>query len=85
MCGDDNRHLGMVKGALTGNRVAVIEEGGLDLLVGCLDTSDSVLLENVLSALAGSLTVLYIRTQLAHSGGVGWDGGCSRWCVFFGL
>ena len=33
MCGDDNRHLGLSGGAIQGNRVAVIEAGGLDALV----------------------------------------------------
>eukprot|EP01047_Picozoa_sp_COSAG01_P088355 COSAG01_NODE_20750_length_937_cov_1.239857_2_plen_47_part_00 len=43
MCSDDNRHLGMVGGALMGNRKVVVEEGGVELLVGFLDTEDKQL------------------------------------------
>jgi hypothetical protein len=37
MCGDDNRHLGMVQGVLDGNRKAVVECGGLDELVSLVE------------------------------------------------
>jgi hypothetical protein len=40
MCGDDNRHLGLSGGAIQGNRVAVIEAGGLDALVPLLVGGD---------------------------------------------
>lgn len=40
LCGDDNRHLGMSGGAIHGNRLAVIQAGGLELLVPLLQGSD---------------------------------------------
>ena len=43
MCADDNRHLGMVGGALHGNRVTVTNEGGVEILIDLLDTEDDVL------------------------------------------
>lgn len=40
MCGDDNRHLGLAGGAIHGNRLAVIEAGGLEALVPLLKGGD---------------------------------------------
>ena len=40
MCGDDNRHLGLSGGAIQGNRLAVIEAGGLEALVPLLIGGD---------------------------------------------
>jgi hypothetical protein len=40
LCGDDNRHLGMSGGAIHGNRLAVIQAGGLELLVPLLQGGD---------------------------------------------
>lgn len=40
MCSDDNRHLGMVEGTINANRQAVIDNGGLELLVPLLNGGD---------------------------------------------
>jgi hypothetical protein len=40
LCGDDNRHLGMTGGVINANRLAVIECGGLEILVPLLNGGD---------------------------------------------